>query len=258
MNHRRYHTTHLGFTMLELALILILLGSALIVVMHYRPTILGQQSAVAEGYQDQITAAIFRYALRHYRLPCADTNGNGLEGDSSGACGSNGNNMVGGVPFVTLNMTDSTSLSDDVKQSYIYGVFRGTTTATDLATLAERTGDSLGDGQYLSLNDLRFALRALADQHLDASRIHVTGDGRQAGNTDCNTNPISNLAFFVTYSGPLDADQNGNPFDGVHNQLAWPSGGALCVSGPGTPNSEQYDDSVIAVGFAELLGYLTQ
>jgi len=257
VNCRLHHTKSRGFTLLELALILVLLGSALVVVMHYRPTILGQQSAVAEGYQDQITAAVFRYALRHYRLPCADTNGNGLEGDSSGVCGSSGK-TVGGVPFVTLNMTDSTALSDDVRQSYIYGVFRGSTTATDLATLAERTGDSIGDSQYLSLDDLRFALRTLASQGLDASRIHVTGDGLQAGSADCSTNRISNLAFFVVYSGSLDADQNGNPFDGVHNQLTWPSGGSRCVSGPETPESEQYDDSVIAVGFAELLGYLTQ
>ena len=200
MSHAGHLSRQQGFSLLELALVLALVGGMALIVMQYRGQALSQDKSIAQGYQDQIAAALFQYALRHYRLPCADTNGNGFEGGSDGACGQGStNHMVGGVPFQTLNMPETQGLSEAVRQRYVYGVFRDNSTAGDLSTLTERTGDALGTSGYLSLNDLRYA-----------------------------------------------------------SDLKWPAGGGLCVSGPLTTQDEQYDDAIVAVGFAELLGYLTQ
>lgn len=259
MSHAGHLSRQQGFSLLELALVLALVGGMALIVMQYRGQALSQDKSIAQGYQDQIAAALFQYALRHYRLPCADTNGNGFEGGSDGACGQGStNHMVGGVPFQTLNMPETQGLSEAVRQRYVYGVFRDNSTAGDLSTLTERTGDALGTSGYLSLNDLRYALRGLGARAFDAGRIHVTGDAQQAGAANCATNPLGNLAFFVAYAGTRDADDDGDAFDGENSDLKWPAGGGLCVSGPLTTQDEQYDDAIVAVGFAELLGYLTQ
>ncbi|MCP1317994.1 prepilin-type N-terminal cleavage/methylation domain-containing protein [Halomonas sp. 707B3] len=248
-----------GFTLLELALVLALLGGMALVAMHYRPNALSQDDAIAQGYHDQIAAALYRYAERHYRLPCADTNGDGFEGGSGGGCGQGEiTHMAGGVPFLTLGMSEAQGLSKAVRERFVYGVFRDNTADTDLAALAERTGDPPGSAGYLSLDDLRYALHSLGQQDFDNEHIYVTGDEQQAGAADCSGNPITNLAFFVAYAGTRDADRNEQPFDGENSSLRWPSGSGLCVSGPLTAQGEQYDDAVIAVGFAELLGYLSQ
>ncbi|MBA1264283.1 type II secretion system protein [Stutzerimonas sp. NM35] len=259
MTDRAFPHRQQGFSLLELALVIVVMGGVLLVAMHYRAQTLSQDDAIAKGYHDQIAAALYRYAERHYRLPCADTSGNGLEGGSDGICTPGMiTHMVGGVPFLTLGMNEAQGFSEAVRQRYIYGVFRDTTPDTDLATLAERTGDAPGTSGYLSLDDLRFALRSLGTRAFDAARIHVTGDEQQAGAADCGANPVANLAFFVAYAGARDADGDGNSFDGVNKNFNWPSGGGLCVSGPLTGQGKQYDDATIAVGFAELLGYLTQ
>lgn len=258
MSHRPLHRQQ-GFTLLELALVLLLMGGMALIVISYQRYSLKQQDAAAQGYQDQIAAALYRYANRHYRLPCADTNGNGHEAGSSGQCQQGKTaHMVGGVPFLTLGMTAAQELNQAARQRYVYGVFRDDTPDTDLTALVERTDDSLGDSGYLSRDDLRYALRQLGQRSLDTSRIYVTGDNQQAGTADCNGNPIANLAFFVAYAGTRDGNGNGQMFDGENASLSWPSSSGLCVSGPLTGQEKRYDDTVIAVGFAELLGYLSR
>lgn len=259
MRHFPDPSASAGFSLLEMAFVLAVLGGLILTAMHYRAPLTGTSDTVALGYQDQITAALFRYARRHHRLPCADTNGNGFEGGASGTCNpGEAAHMVGAVPFRTLALSDPQGITEQIRQRYVYGVFRDNSTATDLASLAERTGDLPGDSAYRSLDDLRYALRSLASRSLDASRIHVTGDGQQAGAADCSGNRIANLAFFVVYAGTRDADGDGNWLDGQNSNLGWPTGSGLCVSGPLTAEDEQYDDATVAVGFAELLGYLTQ
>lgn len=257
MSKRAFSHRQQGFSLLELGMVIAIMGCVLLVVMHFRAQTLSQDDVVARGYQDEIAAAIYRYAERHYRLPCADTTGNGFEGDD-GSCTSGATQMVGGVPFLTLGMSEAQGFSEAVRQRYIYGVFRDTSPEADLATLAERTGDTPGTSGYLSLDDLRFALRSLGGRAFDSARIHVTGDDKQAGAADCGTNPVANLAFFVAYAGASDADGDGKSFDGENKNFNWPSGGGLCVAGPLTEQGNEYDDATIAVGFAELLGYLTQ
>lgn len=51
-----------GFTLLELALVLVVLGGMAMIAMQYRNYSLNQGDATARAYQDQIAAAFYRYA----------------------------------------------------------------------------------------------------------------------------------------------------------------------------------------------------
>lgn len=250
-----------GLTLLELAIIIALLGTYIMVLLHYRTNRLDGGDSMATGIQDQIVAAVYRYAERHYRLPCADTNGDGFEGAGPDGCRGAQQHQVGGVPYRTLGLSESDALRTGINTSFFYGVYRKShndkSQDTDLAVLEERTNDSNTAPGYRQLDDLRYALSILTSTNVDTDRVHVTGDGDATGPADCATNKIANVAFFVLYAGARDANANGKQLDGANSQLSWPSGGALCVASQTTRASEQYDDSVIAVGFAELLGYLS-
>lgn len=257
MQMLKFRRSQQGITLIELAIIVALLGTYIMVLMHYRANRVDHGDTVATGIQDQVVAAVYRYAERHYRLPCADTNGDGFEGSGSG-CGDDAQqHQVGGVPFRTLGMSESDTLNSGVGADYLYGVYRNPAQNADLAVLEERTNDANTDAGFRQLDDLRYALSGQIAATLNAARIHVTGDGDATGAADCTSNKITNIAFFVVYAGIADANGDGNKLDGANSLLSGPSGSHLCVASQTTRHSEQYDDSVVAVGFAELLGYLT-
>lgn len=246
-----------GLTLLELAMVLALMGTYLMVILHYRAGRISDGDTVESGFQDQIVAATYRYAERHFRLPCADTDGDGLEGSGASGCGGDSQYQTGGVPFRTLGMSESDILGTAVTSPYIYGVYRNAGQGADLAVLEERTGDQPNDTGYRQIDDLRYALHGLTAKTVDTSRAYVTGDGEATGSANCANNHVTNVAFFVVYAGTRDADGDGKQLDGANASLSSQGSSSVCASGQTTRTSEQYDDSVVAVGFSELLGYLT-
>lgn len=249
--------------MLELSIVLAVVGVLLVVAMNYRNANQDRPSENSADFQNQIIAAVYGFAARNYRLPCADTDGDGYEGvGSPGSCTTTDSNyMVGGVPFKTLGLETPTIFGNGFEKQFIYGVYRNTAIDADLARIVERTGDAAGDSGYLQLNDFKKGLRnagAVLTIAADAGRIHVTGDGVATGAINCASNRVVNVALFVVHSGSRNADASGGLFDGANGPLAWPGGGSTCVASPNTPKTAQYDDTVRAIGYAELLGYVSR
>ena len=249
--------------MLELSIVLVVVGVLLVAVMNFRSPSRDRSAENADDFQDQIVLSIYDFAGRNFRLPCADTDGDGYEGAGSpGSCTTADTSyQVGGVPFKTLGLLTPTVFGLGFEKNFAYGVYRNTAIDSDLAVLAERTSDVAGDSGYLQLDDFRKALRnagATLSLATDSSRIHVTGDGASAGSLNCSTNRVRNIAFFVANGGGQDADGNGSPFDGVNAPLTWPSGGSTCIASPNAPVTALYDDKARAIGFAELLGYVSR
>lgn len=244
-----------GFSLLELALVLVviaLLGAAGMGL----STGGGPSDTADRVLQQQLVQAAISFAQRNHRLPCPDTVGKGFENCSAGA-------FIGGVPFRTLEVNVGGEPGSAQAQSFIYGVYRQPSTTleqdADLAVLQERTYNVVGELGYRARNDLVMALSNALKATPDAARLRVAGPGSDAKSSTCAT-PGTPVAFAIVYSGRHDADRATplSDFDGAHRALSWPTGGVSCFENPALGRMEHYDDTVVAVSFTELLGYLVR
>ncbi len=121
--HRRVGIA--GFTLIELAVAMVIMGLIAVVVVRLLPTLtdrirLDDTAAELGALQDTIDG----FALDNHRLPCPDGDGDGDED-----CG----NSVGGMPWQTLGLP---RLSRDTALRPIrYGAYRDTTDLTALSAL---------------------------------------------------------------------------------------------------------------------------
>jgi prepilin-type N-terminal cleavage/methylation domain-containing protein len=125
---------HLGFTLVEIAIALVIIGLVLSAFL----TPLGAQLAQSRNNEarkdlSEIKEALLGYAVINGRLPCPDTSNDGLED----ACVTNTATTTGGnVPWVTLN----TKQLDPWQRRYQYRVNNGFTGAFSLATQGSGLG----------------------------------------------------------------------------------------------------------------------
>ena len=103
--HIRNRTTYAGFTLIEMAVVLVivglLLGGMLVPLAAQMETDRRKETAAT---LESIREALIGYAVINGRLPCQDTNGDGLPGP--GACNTGANQRnVGGLPYATLGVS---------------------------------------------------------------------------------------------------------------------------------------------------------
>lgn len=249
-----------GFSLLELTVVLGvmgIIGAAAIGISGKAGGGAGGRGGSRDEFTQQVylqrfSQAVIGFAQRNHRLPCPDTDGDGLE-DCSAV------NVFGAVPFLTLETGVSGPAASEQARRFIYGIYRAPEVDADLGVLDERTGDVQGDLGYFDRNDLVVALSNAHRASANEGRLRVAGAQSTGRSTSC-ANDWRNVAFVLTTSAGRDADRLASPksdFDGANGHLVWPSGGGTtCVENPAVGQSEHYDDTVIAVGFTELLGYL--
>lgn len=243
-----------GFSLLELAVVI---GTAGVIAAAAVATSSGRtlRSEFTElALQQRLAQAVIAFAKRNHRLPCPDSDGDGREDCAAGL-------ILGGVPFQSLEVSVAGGPGSALARSFMYGVYRGTTsdaaTDADLAVLKERTSNAVGDLGYMARNDLVMALRNAHLATRSTAQLLVAPQSLAAGDT-CASKGV-NVAFALVYAGERDADGKSpaTDYDGANGGLVWPDGStSSCVENPAVGRSERYDDTVIAVSFTELLGYL--
>lgn len=246
-----------GFSLLELALVLVVMALIGAAGMGLSTSLSGRSDHAERALQQQLTQAVIGFAQRNHRLPCADVNGDGFE-DCTGSA------FMGGVPFRTLEKDIGGAPNSELARSFIYGVYRQPATPVegdaDLAVLKERTFNAIGELGYRARNDLVMGLANALKAEPDAARLSVAGAGSDGKRAACAT-PSTPVAFVLVYSARHDADRASptSDFDGANNALRWSAGGGVsCVENPALGRMNHYDDTVVAVSFTELLGYLVR
>lgn len=234
-----------GFSMVEMAIALVVAGLMSWAAFSGYETVTAQQEIErGRAEAEQLQSIVRAFALRHGRLPCPDSDAvaDGYENPPNGVC--NAGNQVGWFPYVSVGLGMPTA-----KFLARYSVFRGPDAASDLAVVAERTGDVAGDATYLDVTDLIKASNNAAVLAFAANRTHLTGDAGVAGAIDCAANQVMAAAYWVIV--PLqDRSGDGDRFDAPHIP------GSVCAASPSAPLRFGSDDVVVAESPGQLAGWL--
>jgi prepilin-type N-terminal cleavage/methylation domain-containing protein len=229
-----------GYTLIELAIGLVILGLVLVLIWRFGSTASQRYVEInSPPILETADQALTGFVAAQHRLPCPDTAGDGLE-----HCGGA---VVGRLPVVTLRLARADLAN------VRYGVFRAASATApadaDLAVAKDRfypllsspagpalaagTGTPLGVSNGIDFCD---ALLVAGGRAPTTTALSIRNDGGAL---------IKNVAYALALPGGRDADGDGNPFDGA-NTIA----DAFAASTQ--PISATYDDMVLAVDFGQL------
>lgn len=225
-----------GFSLLELAMVLVVLGLVTLLLVQFLGTASRERHEVASA--DLLTRAddaLLAYAMINSRLPCPASNGGGEENCGSG--------QVGQLPYKTLGLPDANA------RKIRYGVLRRPAVLAqydaDLSKGSDRYfplqtfgGKSATEGKALpdpTINglDMCWALRSAQAAPADAAFLHVTRPDAPAEIAD-------NIAY------ALALPHGGDGFSGHQ------AGDTVAFDSPRRPTSPEYHDRVLAVGLDQL------
>ena len=225
-----------GFSLLELLAVLALL-TALVSGMLYKTFDVSVQ-VVRQNTDTALAAAdeqLRQFAAWNGRLPCPDTDGDGIED-----CGANV--QKGGLPYRTLGLAAiGYAVGEQGARALLYGVYRNPSDNADLAVTAERFKPTNADTTAYDLgneNALDFCSALV-----DASKLMQDDNYLHLAYTDGSR---ASMAYMLASPGAADADSNGNRYDGLNAT----SGAGFNT--PQTPVSSAYDDITQGRGLTEL------
>ncbi len=202
-----------GFTLIEVSLVLLIVAFTLGSLLLPLGSKLEEKSInETKGQLADIKQAIINFSLSNYRLPCPDTNSDGIEDLSSTNCSSN----TGTIAYVTLN---SPHKHDPWGQAFIYrvtGGFADTVDGTACSTSAKQNVSidlcSAADGDINVLDyDLNSASTVPAANGLIAI-ILSTGRPSGAASIAESENTNNDNVFFKTGYGGVNSTM---PFNDI-------------------------------------------
>lgn len=239
-----------GFGLLQVLLLIALLaGLAALGYLAWR-----ERTAVNTAKQErqalaQADRAVANFATVMRRLPCPDTNRDGLED-----CG--GTEQVGWLPSVTLSLAGADSGVDVGQLRYL--VQRGGT-AIDLTLLSDvwRPFEYDTTGKTFSMR----ATKATSGGTYDADILTLPDlcqrveEARKtpyvAGMAEVRSTPVRTVAYALVHPGMGDADGDGSLFDGT-NAVS----GSAVEAPERRPLLARYNDVVLERTFTSLLADL--
>lgn len=123
-----------AFTLIELAVVFVVLGLIAVLIMKLLPALTDRMrlDETESELQQQVDEAVVGFALANNRLPCPDTSKDGFEGGSGGCEPSD---EVGRLPFRDMGLPEPAL--DEARRPIRYGVYRNAGAKADLAVLEE-------------------------------------------------------------------------------------------------------------------------
>jgi len=216
--------------LVELSLVLLVSGVLLSMFSGYASQAM-QSGSSQRGVKrmQQLSGRIADFALTHARLPCPDSDGDGVEDCAAGTP------LRGAVPYKTLALQQPFTTGTEGQVAYAI--------AADLGIAANPDNPAW----RLDVKGAQDFCLTLSNRNSQWQTPSTTGLAvRDAGASSCNSSTdLSNPAFVLVDSG------SDGTFDGVN-------GSGTCFNSPTKANSQNYDDRVLAVGMPFLIGRICQ
>lgn len=230
-----------GFTLLELALVLIVIGLITAAGAFVLPWTRESQSLdKTRQVMAEASTAILAFSLTNNRLPCpadpALTVGDANYGKEDCSL------AVGVVPHEALLL--SGPVFDTAHRAVVYSVYRNASTAADLATAVNLFDGVDEPDSVVNVYDFCQALKN-ADASAGTGYTSVSTSTNSGG---CAAGNDINQAFILVSGGLEDADGDGKVFDGDNADSI-----ETCFASPQRGRSASYDDIVTAVSFSDIL-----
>jgi prepilin-type N-terminal cleavage/methylation domain-containing protein len=242
-----------GFSLIEAAIALAVLGLiALAAAAYWRSAMQVKVVSVERDLVARAQSAVLGFAYTKFRLPCpASDPATGLEDCTTG-------NQAQFLPWATLALPDSRA------RQMRYGVYRKTNAnprldtdlsaaiATDraavlLTTSVTESTTPIGMSTLIgnrNLFDFCHALNTAASQAPDSAYLHTVD----------MTGQKKNVAFALAMPGLLDADGDGNIFDGAQ---ALQTSANPAFDAPSRPQALDFDDKVVVTSAGTLFATLS-
>ncbi len=226
-------TAQKGFTLIEMAIVLIIIGIVISAMVTVLPSLIASAKArKTKAILEKIDYSVRGYIGATHHLPCPDTDNDGWENRNDNALTGNPSDdtcasYVGRLPFLTLGMADGNDAWNNVPK---FGVYQ---------ELVQTTADT-------GSNPLCSVLSSLINNPVQpiTSRLY----SRSPSGTDTNE------AYIIVSGGPKNLDGNGDGFfDG------WNEGNDLRFDHPNRPPDHttagrQYDDLMVVGSLNYLYG----
>ena len=239
-----------GFTFVELSFIIIVMGMIAMLVAQVVPA-MRRSSATAETVRNlgNVELSLLSFAAINGRLPCADTDSDGLENGSGNTCA-----VIGKLPYRTLGYSSPLVNADGFDFKYAIYVNAGIALRDKaaLGSAVERYRPSVGTGATVTLTDKSYTLtapnyrldfcqglRAGMDAGFTANYLHVKTPGGS----------LKNVAYVLVDPGVGNMDLLGDMFDGYNSTAI---AGAPLFEHPNRQQSMTYDDRVIVGYFDQM------
>ncbi|KQM70121.1 type II secretion system protein [Xylophilus sp. Leaf220] len=241
-----------GFTLVELGVSLVLMGVLALAFVAYWRMSAQEKATVADRDLLAVTErAVVGFAHARFRLPCPAR-------DQAGDEDCTGGRQVGFLPWRTLGVADARA------GTLMYGAYRAPRADQpwldmDLAQALDRLRPAFTVGLPPVLPATPLALNPPNANLLDfcyalTLASNAPADGSALGVVDANADASRRaVAFTVAAAGLLDADGDGNPFDG---RQASASSAFPTFDAANRPLSGGYDDRVLAVPFNALFAQM--
>lgn len=223
-----------GFTLVEMAIVLVIVGLLLGGLLMPLSTQVDQQrTSTTQQYLEQIKDALLGYAAANGRLPCPATlASNGLESLVGGVCT---NPYNGYLPAVTLGLTPVNSLGlaiDAWNNPIRYAVFQGTI-----------PGGTVGTSTLTTVGEMKKATIASIAATTPLLSVCTSATGITATTCGGAANTLTGTAPVVIYSLGKNAPSGGMGTD----ELANLNNDPVFVShspAPSTAANGEFDDIV--------------
>ncbi|MCP4746463.1 MAG: prepilin-type N-terminal cleavage/methylation domain-containing protein [Desulfobacteraceae bacterium] len=220
MNTKRIISIQKGFTLVEMAVVLVVVGIIISTLATVLPSLI-QSSKIkqSQALLERADYALQGYSLANHRLPFADSGADGIEDSGT---------FAGNLPYLTLGLSSGNDIWGAPIKYAVYGVSGASSNLTE------------------SFADASAFCTAIASASVAGFDINIAHTTTASPCSGAGASDSSNQAFVLASSGLYDLDGSNGRFDDCNGQ----SGAGFNI--PGKIQSTTYDDLVRAYSLNEL------